>query len=349
MAMLSSHFLGKTDTLCPQNVHSYLRQPPNPGKCPRIRVASAWADRLPGSGEVPAASRPAAHDRIGCLSHEWLAILPIGHLAGGAESVTTSDEIQYAATTARPMTQLDVLYEDNHLLVINKQAEIATMGTPEGPTIHSIAADYIKEKYNKPGNVYVGIVSRLDAMTTGVLVLARTSKAAGRLTTQFSGKSKQSGAAKIYLAAFEGQLDRPSGELEDYIRKNDHAKRSKIVGPEREGAKLARLRYMTVGQTDDETLVAIQLMTGRKHQIRVQFADRRNPVVGDRKYGARSVFPAGIALHSWRLRIEHPTRKEDMWFEAALPRSWKRFSRLLTPAKVDEIESAFEFEADGAS
>ncbi len=226
------------------------------------------------------------------------------------------------------MTPLEILYEDNHLLVVNKPAGIATMGAESGPTVHSMAAEYLKKTCNKPGRAFVGIVSRLDSMTTGVLVLARTSKAASRLSRQFANKS-DANLSKVYLAAVAGQLDQPQGELVDFVRKDDAARRMRVVDSSVAGALRADLRYITVGAEDDISLLAVQLLSGRKHQIRLQLADRGHAVIGDRKYGSKLAFPAGVALHSWRLQIGHPTKRESMWFEAAPPQSWKQFHRIM--------------------
>jgi 23S rRNA pseudouridine1911/1915/1917 synthase len=247
------------------------------------------------------------------------------------------------------MNSLDILYEDNHLLVVNKPAGIATMGAAAGATVHSLAADYLKSAYNKPGRAYVGIVSRLDAMTSGVLVLARTSKAASRLSAQFATAS-QDGPTKIYLAAVEGQLDSPGAELVDYIRKDDVAKRMRVVGRTAPSAQQARLRYITVGAQDDVSVVAVRLLTGRKHQIRLQFADRGHPVMGDRKYGSSRRFSAGVALHSWRLQIIHPTSRMPMWFEAETPRSWKPIRRIMPDADAmrSSIDEFFQLPSDQA-
>jgi len=242
------------------------------------------------------------------------------------------------------MSGLEILYEDNHLLVVNKPAGLATMGAESGPTAHSLAADYIKRSRGKPGRVFVGIVSRLDAMTSGVLVLARTSKAASRLTAQFSAKSKHMAGAvakgtkktvptaprKIYLAVVSGKLDSEADQWTDQIRKDDAAHRMRLTSVPRPDSQIAQLRYQTLATTQAKTtqtntIVAIELLTGRKHQIRTQFADRGHPVLGDRKYESGVKFPSGIALHSWRLEIEHPTQRVPMWFEAPLPRSWGRF------------------------
>ncbi|MCG8653244.1 MAG: RluA family pseudouridine synthase [Pirellulales bacterium] len=246
------------------------------------------------------------------------------------------------------MNQLAILYQDNHLLVVNKPAQLATMGAETEPTVHSLAADYLKHTFQKPGNAFVGIVSRLDAMTTGVLVLARTSKAASRLVPQFSGQGKPA-AQKVYLAAVEDQL-KSNGVLRDHVRKDDQARRMKVVAPEAEDAKLAHLKYLTIARLPQMSVVAVQLMSGRKHQIRTQFASRGHAVLGDRKYGAESRFAPGIALHSWRLRIVHPTQKIPMWFEADLPESWNRIVRQLPPPRElrDQVNRHFRLANDDA-
>ena len=229
------------------------------------------------------------------------------------------------------MNNLDILYEDNHLLVVNKPAGIATMGAESGPTVHSMAAEYLKKTYNKPGRAYVGIVSRLDAMTSGVLVLARTSKAASRLTAQFA-RTTSVAPIKLYLAGVEGQLGASHAEWVDHVRKDDRAKRMRTVKGSADSAQQATLRFVVIGEQHNASLVAVQLGTGRKHQIRVQFADRGHPVVGDRKYGSRRHFSAGVALHSWRLQIMHPVQRRAMWFEAPVPKSWQPFRRILPDA-----------------
>lgn len=265
-------------------------------------------------------------------------------------------------------TSLDVLHEDNHLLVVNKPAGIATMGAESGPTVHSLAAEYLKHKYNKPGRVFVGIVSRLDTMTSGVIVLARTSKAASRLSAQFAAKTelttdspkdadshskspsapKQTGTRKWYLATIEGHLDEPRGTLVDQIRKDDAARRMRLVGNNMPEGRRAALRYGVIKEGDAWTSVAIELLTGRKHQIRVQFADRGHPVIGDRKYKSNRSFSKGIALHSWRLQITHPTKKIPLSFEAPLPSQWKAFrDRLQTPDAVRQsVEQALNCRVD---
>jgi 23S rRNA pseudouridine1911/1915/1917 synthase len=247
---------------------------------------------------------------------------------------------------------LDVLYEDNHLLVVNKPAGIATMGAESGPTVYSLAAHYIARAYNKPGRAFIGVVHRLDAMTSGVLVLARTSKAASRLSAQFAAE-EGSGVfvpTKIYLAVLQGKLEVPEGDLVDFVCKDEAAKRMQIVSDRDPGAQEACLRYTAIGRGPDLTFIAVQLLTGRKHQIRLQFADRGHVVFGDRKYGSKRPFGSGmadsdgrdggIALHAWQLQIQHPTKKETMTFQAPLPTSWKPFLEHIPT--TDKIKATIE-------
>jgi 23S rRNA pseudouridine1911/1915/1917 synthase len=221
-----------------------------------------------------------------------------------------------------PPSALHVLYEDNHLLVLVKPAGLATMGTPEGqPTLLTLAKQYVKERYQKPGNVYLGVVSRLDAPVTGVVVFARTSKAASRLTEQFRSREIE----KSYWVIVEGQVEPAKGRLVDWIGEDERHRRMHIVGPTMPGGKEARLAYQRLSVVRGHSLVEVDLETGRKHQIRLQFSHHGHPVVGDRKYGSRVPFSQGIALHARRLVIAHPTTGARLEFEAPLPESWRRF------------------------
>ena len=221
-----------------------------------------------------------------------------------------------------PEKHLHILYEDNHLLVVNKPAELPTMGVRQGdPSLVVFAKAYLKRKYHKPGNVFLGIVSRLDRLVTGAVVLARTSKAASRLSEQF----RLGTVSKVYWAAIPGTPDSDSGVFEDWLRKNDQRQRVESVLMSDPGAKQARLRYRTIKYRNGYTILEIDLMTGRKHQIRVQLAERSMPVVGDKKYGSQQPFPQGIALHSRMLSFAHPVSKERLRFEVETPASWARF------------------------
>jgi 23S rRNA pseudouridine1911/1915/1917 synthase len=222
---------------------------------------------------------------------------------------------------------IDVLYEDNHLLVVNKPAGLPTMGVAaDKPSLLTLAKDYVRSKYQKPGKVYLGIVSRLDAPVTGVVLLARTSKAASRLTEQFRSRSVE----KVYWAILEGRVSPPEGVLRNYLRKDERHRRMHVANALSPGAQLAELKYGAAtsarlqGDRGGLCLVEIELLTGRKHQIRVQFAEAGFPVLGDRKYGGRREFARGIGLHSRRLVIEHPVKRTPMEFVAALPASWRK-------------------------
>ncbi|MDA7951099.1 MAG: RluA family pseudouridine synthase [Pirellulaceae bacterium] len=214
-----------------------------------------------------------------------------------------------------------ILFEDNHLLVINKRPLLATMGTPGGePSLVSLAKEYLKKKHNKPGNVYLGVVSRLDAHASGAIVLARTSKAAARLTKQFMEQTVK----KEYWVVVSGNGIPQQGECVDWVLKNDHRHKMEVVSPQKTGAREARLFFQKLQSVNEKnTLLEVTLLTGRKHQIRVQMAHRRWPVVGDRKYGSPAPFGAGIALHCRRITIIHPTLKTEVTFTAPPPASWK--------------------------
>ncbi len=216
---------------------------------------------------------------------------------------------------------LEVLYEDNHLLVLNKPAGLPTMGTPgDRPTLLSLAKQYVKDRYRKPGNVYLGVMSRLDAPVTGVVLIARTSKAAARMTEQFRTHSVE----KTYWAVVEGEMKAASGELIDWLGHDERHRRMHIVGRTLPGAREARLSFKRLKTVGRNTWLEVELETGRKHQIRLQLSHHGHPIVGDRKYGSRAAFPAGIALHARRLAISHPTTGERLVFEAPLPATWRQ-------------------------
>jgi 23S rRNA pseudouridine1911/1915/1917 synthase len=216
---------------------------------------------------------------------------------------------------------LEVLYEDNHLLAINKPAMLPTMGVAaDRPSLLTEAKSYLKRKYRKPGNVYLGVVSRLDAPVTGVVLMARTSKAADRLNRQFRERSVK----KIYWAVVEGIPDPAKGSCCDWLLKDERHRRVRIVPGPVAGAQEARLRFRTIlDLPHDLCLLEVQLETGRKHQIRVQLAGLGHAVCGDRKYGGRRSFPLGVALHARKLGFTHPVRDESLELEAPLPTSWR--------------------------
>ncbi len=225
---------------------------------------------------------------------------------------------------AEPLT---VLYEDNHCLAVAKPASLSTQGPPHSPepTLESLARDYLRVRYHKPGNVYLGIPHRLDRPVSGVVLFARNTKAARRIALQFAERQVR----KVYWALVEGEVQPESGTWEDYLRKAPDQARVDVVEPGDPGAKLARLRYRRLGAASGETLLELDLETGRTHQIRVQAAKRGWPVRGDVLYGARQLFgPSGrepgsvIALHARRLTFLHPIRYEPLTVEAPLPSTW---------------------------
>ncbi|MCL2304516.1 MAG: RluA family pseudouridine synthase [Planctomycetaceae bacterium] len=208
------------------------------------------------------------------------------------------------------------LYEDNHLLALSKPVGIATMGLPEGEeTLLTLAKEYIKHKYDKPGNVYLGVVSRLDVPVSGVVLFARTSKAADRINEQFRNRTVQ----KTYLAIVEGTPP-PQGRWTDRIS-DDKRHRHVCIDP---SGKEASLSYKVLRRLGPNSLVEIQLETGRKHQIRLQFSSRGYPILGDRKYGSKTVIEKGITLHAQTLVVKHPTTGAEIVLTAPVPESWKR-------------------------
>lgn len=211
--------------------------------------------------------------------------------------------------------EIDVLYEDNHLLVVNKPAGLLTQpsGT-EQDSLERRAKLWIKEKYQKPGNVFLEAVHRLDKPASGIVVFGRTSKALTRLNAAIRDKRTQ----KIYYALVEGHPPAQEGILEDYIVHDEfHAQVVAKGSPE---AKIARLSYKVIKQNKTTTLLEIELETGRYHQIRLQLSAIGCPIVGDLKYGSkRKLGFDAIALHHTRLQIPHPTQNNIMIFEAPLP------------------------------
>ena len=220
------------------------------------------------------------------------------------------------------METLKVLHTDNHLLVVRKPAGMLVQGDRTGDTsLLDYAREYIKDKFDKPGNVYIGLVHRLDRPTSGVVVLALTSKAAKRLSEQF----RVGDVRKIYWALVEGKTP-SNGTLVDQIRR--HGITSHIARGD--GGQRAELSFRRLQYHKGVSWVEIELATGRHHQIRVQFSHRGHPVIGDFRYGSKIKFgQKALALHARSLTISHPTRKEEMTFLAELEPFWPRQFRTL--------------------
>lgn len=221
---------------------------------------------------------------------------------------------------------LRVLYEDNHCLALDKPAGVLTthfQGTEE--TLDRQAKAYLKQKYRKPGNVFLGVVHRLDRPVSGVMLFARTSKAAARLSEQF----RQRTVEKIYWAIVEGTLSPVTGRFEDWLRKDETTRRVLIVDDSAVRAQAATLDYRTVRIGRDLSLVELRPRTGRSHQLRIQLAHRGCPIYGDRKYGSKRRLAEAIALHARCLTFRHPVREEAIRVTADPPSSWNRFASLL--------------------
>ena len=216
------------------------------------------------------------------------------------------------------MQELKVLYEDNHIIVVRKNPNIPSQADKtEDSDMLTIIKEYLKGKYNKPGNVYLGLVHRLDRPVGGVMVFAKTSKAASRLSNQGREKTFK----KKYLAVVDGKFDQANGTLEDYLYKDERKNISKVVKSEKKNAKLAKLDYevLAYNEIKDLSLVKVNLHTGRHHQIRVQLAHSGHSIFGDQKYGTRGQGKQ-IALWAYELTIQHPVSKEEMTFKC-LPES----------------------------
>lgn len=211
---------------------------------------------------------------------------------------------------------IEVLYEDNHLLVVSKPVNMLVQADSTGdPDLLSVLKEDIKKRFYKPGNVYLGLVHRLDRPVGGVMVFARTSKAASRLSSQIRERQLK----KTYLAVIHGILKYQQGKLENYLIKDPETNIS-ISSDSAEHGKKAELGYSVLETAEKSSLVEINLITGRSHQIRVQFAAAGNPLYGDVKYGAGLNKPGHqLALWSFRLGFLHPVRNEEMRFECRPP------------------------------
>lgn len=203
-----------------------------------------------------------------------------------------------------------ILYEDNHLIIVNKLPGELVQGDETGDrTLADDVKEYLKVTYNKPGNVYLGIPHRLDRPTSGIVVYAKTEKALIRLNEAFRG----SGVKKTYWAVTDNIPKEPEGDLIHYIVRNSQTNKSVAYPKEVKGSKLARLSYRVLSKSDRYALIEIDLHTGRHHQIRAQLAAVGCHIKGDLKYGfPRSNPDGGIHLHARRLRLIHPVRKEEL-------------------------------------
>lgn len=215
---------------------------------------------------------------------------------------------------------INVIYEDNHLLVVEKPVNVLSQGDDTNDKdLVNLLKNYLKVKYNKPGNVFVGLVHRLDRPVGGIMVFAKTSKAASRLSEQVRNKSFK----KTYRAVLNGNMKKDKDTLKDYLYKNKKTNMVSVVNKNHKDAKDAELSYETISKNEKFSMVQVDLKTGRPHQIRVQFSSRNHPLFGDQRYG-QHINKKGdqIALWSYKIEITHPTTKEKMEFICNPPNNY---------------------------
>ncbi len=221
------------------------------------------------------------------------------------------------------MSKLNILYEDNQIIVVEKPVNIPSQSDKTGDMdLLSMVKEYIKEKYQKPGNVYVGLIHRLDRPVGGVMVFAKTSKAAARLSNQVREKQFE----KTYLVIVNGKMEKKADHLQDYLLKNEKTNMSRVVKEGTKNSKLASLDYEVLKYQEDINLsvLKVHLHTGRHHQIRVQLSSRNHSIYGDQKYGGRG-HRKQIALWAYELKFYHPVTNELLTFHS-IPKkegSWK--------------------------
>ena len=220
---------------------------------------------------------------------------------------------------------MTVVYEDNHIIIVNKTASEIVQGDKTGDTpLSEIVKQYLKEKYQKPGNVFIGVTHRLDRPVSGLVVFAKTSKALSRLNEMF----KTSEVKKTYWAIVKNAPKEPEGELVNYLVRNEKQNKSYAYDKEVPKSKKAILHYRLIGKSDNYFLLKVDLKTGRHHQIRCQLAKMGCPIKGDLKYGfARSNPDGSICLHARHISFVHPVSKEMIEVEAPVPPTnlWQGF------------------------
>lgn len=226
------------------------------------------------------------------------------------------------------MQPFKIIYEDNQIIVVEKIPNIPSQADKTGDTdMLTIIKEYLKKKYHKPGNVYLGLIHRLDRPVGGVMVFAKTSKAASRLSEEVRAKEFK----KAYLVVVDGKMEKQQEILEDYLLKEERNNTSKVVKEGKKNAKYAKLEYTTLAYSEkmDLSVLKINLYTGRHHQIRVQLANNKHSIFGDQKYGIRGKGKQ-IALWAYELSFVHPTRKERMTFHSLpeMNKTWRLLENL---------------------
>lgn len=234
---------------------------------------------------------------------------------------------------------MKILYEDNHIIIVAKAAREIVQGDKTGDTpLSEMVGSYLKNRYNKPGNVFVGVVHRLDRPVSGVVMFAKTSKALARLNSML----QQRHIEKRYLAIVKTPPKNIDGKLTHYLVRNKSNNRSYAYKNEVKGSKLAILKYRLIGNSNNYYILDIELITGRHHQIRCQLSSIGSPIKGDLKYGAERSNPDGsISLHAYRIIFEHPVSHKMIDVVAPLPEEnlWQSFSTILSPLLNQDYQS----------
>lgn len=219
---------------------------------------------------------------------------------------------------------MKILYEDNHLIAVRKRVGDIVQGDKTGDVpLSDMVKNFLKDKYQKPGNVYLGVVHRLDRPVSGIVLFSKTSKALPRLNKMFA---EHKGVKKTYLAIVANKPSQPQGTLTHWLTRNEKQNTARAYDREVPGSKKAVLDYRLIAQSERYFLLEIELHTGRHHQIRCQLSKMGCPIRGDLKYGApRSNPDGGISLHAWRLELEHPVSHQNIVIEAPPPeeRLWQ--------------------------
>lgn len=225
--------------------------------------------------------------------------------------------------TPRKSIIMQIVYEDNHLIIVNKSPGEIVQGDKTGDTpLSEIIKDYLKEKYNKPGNVFCGVVHRIDRPVGGLVIFAKTSKALQRLNNML----RNGEIHKTYWALVEGSPDKDRGELRNFLKSDGRINKTFVSTESDPEAKESVLRYQTIAKGDRYTLIEIELLTGRKHQIRAQLSAIGHPIKGDLKYGARRSNPDGsISLIAKKIKFVHPVSKQEISLEAPTPPTFEKF------------------------
>lgn len=225
---------------------------------------------------------------------------------------------------------MTVLYEDNHIIIVNKTSSEIVQGDKTGDKpLSEIVKEWLKEKYNKPGNVFCGVTHRLDRPVSGIVVFAKTSKALPRLNEMFKNKDVK----KTYWAIVKNEPAKPAGTLTNYLVKNEKQNKSYAYDIEKPNSKKAVLHYKLIAKSEKYYLLEIDLETGRHHQIRCQLAKIKCPIKGDLKYGfERSNSDGGISLHARKISFIHPVSKNLIEVIAPTPNDnlWKSFEAMLS-------------------